>query len=100
VRLGGEVDDGVAACHRLPHRRRVADVALLEAVAGMAGMLGDVGRAGGVGEQVEIHDLDAPALAQQVAQEVAADEAAAARDEDAPSAHGTRTTEKSPSVSV
>ena len=87
VRLGGEVDDGVALGGQLPHERLVSDVGLHEAVAvacgGVVGQPGQVGRIPGVGELV--HDRDLVVRAGQApTHEGRADEAGTAGDQEPP----------------
>ena len=84
VALGGEVDDGVDLVDQLPDELGVADVALHEAVALAQRPAFDVEQVvgvAGVGQLVEVDDLVVVVLRQEVADEVAADEARAARDE-------------------
>ena len=59
----------------------VAEVDLLEAVAGIGFQAADVGGMTGVGEAVEIDECRDPGLVDELADEVGADEAAAAGDE-------------------
>ena len=82
VRLGGEVDDRVAALGRARDRIGVADRAVHEAVALVVGDVGQVGRVAGVRERVEVHDLDVVMAPQQPPHEMRADEPAAAGHED------------------
>ena len=63
------------------HGVAVGDVALDEAIARMLGDIGEVGEIAGVGEAVEVDDGDLRFRFEQVVDEVAADEAAAAGDE-------------------
>ena len=81
VALCGVVDDGVVARHQLVEQRGVADVAHdeLHAVGGQAR---DVLGVAGVGQLVQNRDVDARVVVHDVVHEVAADEAAAARDDD------------------
>ena len=81
VALGGVVHDGVVARHQLIEQPGVADVAHdeLHAVGGQAG---DVLGVAGVGQLVQYGDVDARVVIDHVVHEVAADEAAAARDDD------------------
>ena len=83
VALGGVVHDGVVARHQLIEQRGVADVAHdeLHAVGGQAG---DVLGVAGVGQLVQDGDVDVRVVVHDVVHEVAADEAAAARDDDVP----------------
>ncbi len=78
VALGREVDDRVGAAGGGADGLRVGHVALDETVAGVAGEVGEVGEVAGVGEAVEVQDGDGGVGLEQVADEVAADEAAAA----------------------
>lgn len=82
VGLGGVVDDGVGPGHEAVDQVGVADVAHdeLDAVRGQAR---DVVGVAGVGQLVEHGDVDARVLAHDVVDEVGADEAAAAGDDDA-----------------
>lgn len=81
VALGGVVHDRVVARHQLVEQRGVADVAHdeLHAVGGQAR---DVLGVAGVGQLVQDGDVDARVVVDHVVHEVAADEAAAARDDD------------------
>ena len=81
VALGGVVDDGVVARHQPVQQLRVADVAHdeLDAVGGQAR---DVLGVAGVGQLVQDGHVDARVVVHDVVHEVAADEAAAARDDD------------------
>ena len=80
--LGGVVDHGVGPGHEAVDERGVADVAHdeLDAVGGEPGDVLGVAR---VGQLVEHGDVDAGVLAHDVVDEVGADEAAAAGDDDA-----------------
>ena len=82
VGLGGVVDHGVRPGHEAVDERGVADVAHdeLDAVGGQAR---DVLGVAGVGQLVEHGHVDARVLAHHVVDEVGADEAAAAGDDDA-----------------
>lgn len=82
VGLGGVVDHGVGPGHEAVDERGVADVAHdeLDSVRGQAR---DVVGVAGVGQLVEDGDMDAGVLAHDVVDEVGADEAAAAGDDDA-----------------
>ena len=82
VGLGGVVDHGVGPGHEAVDERGVADVAHdeLDAVGGEPGDVLGVAR---VGQLVEHGDVDAGVLAHDVVDEVGADEAAAAGDDDA-----------------
>lgn len=81
VGLGGVVDDGVVARHQLIEQPGVADVAHdeLNAVGGQAR---DVLGVAGVGQLVQDGDVHVGVVVDHVVHEVAADEAAAARDDD------------------
>ena len=82
VGLGGVVDHGVGLGHEAVDQVGVADVAHdeLDAVGGQPGDVLGVAR---VGQLVEHGDVDAGVLAHDVVDEVGADEAAAAGDDDA-----------------
>ena len=79
--LGGVVHDRVVARHQLIEQGGVADIAHdeLHAVGGQAG---DVLGVAGVGQLVQDGDVDVRVVVDHVVDEVAADEAAAARDDD------------------
>ena len=81
VALGGVVDDGVVARHQPVQQPGVADVAddELHAVGGQAR---DVLGVAGVGQLVQDGDVHPGVVVDHVVHEVAADEAAAARDDD------------------
>ncbi len=81
--LGSEVEHHVHLRHELVHQLGVADVAPHEAVAGVAFHVPQVGRVAGVGELVQVDHPAAGVTLKQVEDEVAADEAAAAGDQDA-----------------
>lgn len=81
VGLGGVVDDGVVARHDLVEQLGVADVAHDEFDA-VGGQAGDVLRVAGVGQLVQDGDVHPGMVVDHVVHEVAADEAAAARDDD------------------
>ena len=83
VALGGVVHDGVVARHQPVQQLRVADVADDELHA-VGGQPGDVLGVAGVGKLVQDGDVDARVVVHDVVHEVAADEAAAARDDDVP----------------
>ncbi len=83
VALGGVVHDGVVARHQLIEQPGVADVAHDELHA-VGGKPGDVLGVAGVGQLVQYGDVDARVVIDHVVHEVAADEAAAARDDDVP----------------
>jgi len=72
-----------AALDRTRGNLGVADIALDERVTRVAGNIGDIGLAGCVGHLVEIDDLDVRAALHDEADEMAADEAAAAGYENA-----------------
>lgn len=81
VALGGVVHDGVVARHQLIEQRGVADVAHDELHA-VGGQPRDVLGVAGVGQLVQHGDVDVRVVVHDVVHEVAADEAAAARDDD------------------
>ena len=81
VALGGVVHDRVVARHQPVQQLRVADVADDELHA-VGGQPGDVLGVAGVGQLVQDGDMDARVVVHDVVHEVAADEAAAARDDD------------------
>ena len=81
VGLRGIVDDRVVARDDAVQQLRVADVAHDELHA-VGGQPGDVLGVAGVGQLVQHGDVDARVVAHDVVHEVAADEAAAARDDD------------------
>ena len=87
VALCGVVDDGVVARHQLVEQRGVADVAHDELHA-VGGQPGDVLGVAGVGQLVQDGDVDVGVVVDHVVDEVAADEAAAARDDDVPGGEG------------
>src|SRR5215470_6215837 len=82
VRLGREVHDGVDPAARVTHDLGVADVALDERVARVALEIGQVGGISRVGQLVEIDDAVVRVRGEDVADEVGADEAAAAGDQE------------------
>jgi len=82
VSLGREVDDGVGAGEGRAHDTGVADVPAHERVARVALDVAQVLEVAGVGEFVEVDDLDVLMGAQQVTDEVRADEPGAAGDKD------------------
>ena len=82
VGLGGVVDHGVGPGHEAVDERGVADVAHDELDA-VGGQPGDVVGVAGVGQLVEYGDVHLRVLAHHVVDEVGADEAAAAGDDDA-----------------
>lgn len=81
VALGGVVHDGVVARDDPIEKRGVADVADDELHA-VGGQPGDVLGVAGVGQLVQDGHVDAGVVVHHVVDEVAADEAAAARDDD------------------
>ena len=81
VALGGVVHDCVVPRHQLIEQPGVADVAHDELHA-VGGKPGDVLGVAGVGQLVQDGDVDARVVVHDVVHEVAADEAAAARDDD------------------
>ena len=81
VGLGGVVHDGVVAGDYLVEQLRVTDVSHDELHA-VGGQPRDVLRVAGVGQLVEDGDVHARVVVDHVVHEVAADEAAAARDDD------------------
>ena len=81
VGLGGVVHDGVVAGHDLVQKGAVADVAHDELHA-VEGQPGDVIRVAGVGQLVQDGDVHLGVVVHDVVHEVAAYEAAAARDDD------------------
>ena len=83
VALGGVVDDRVVAGDQPVQQLRVADVAHDELHA-VGGQPGDVLGVAGVGQLVQDGDVDVRVVVHHVVDEVAADEAAAARDDDVP----------------
>lgn len=83
VALGGVVDDRVVARHQPIEQPRVADVADDELHA-VGGQPGDVLGVAGVGQLVQDGHVHAGVVVDHVVHEVAADEAAAARDDDVP----------------
>ena len=82
VGLGGVVDHGVGLGHEAVDERGVADVAHDELDA-VRGQTRDVVGVAGVGQLVEHGDVDARVLARDMVDEIGADEAAAAGDDDA-----------------
>ena len=83
VGLGGVVHDGVVARDDLIEQLCVADVAHDELHA-VGGKPGDVLGVAGVGQLVQDGDVDVRVVVHHVVHEVAADEAAAPRDDDVP----------------
>lgn len=89
VALGGVVHDGVVAGYQPVQQLRVADVAHDELHA-VGGQTGDVLGVAGVGQLVQDGDVHPRVVVDHVVHEVAADEAAAARDDDVPGLEGLR----------
>ena len=83
VALGGIVHDGVVARYQPIEQPGIADVAHDELHA-VGGQPGDVLGVAGVGQLVQDGDMYARVVVHHVVHEVAADEAAAARDDDVP----------------
>ena len=81
--LGGVVHDGVVAGDQPVEQLGVADVAHDELHA-VGRQTGDVLGVAGVGQLVQDGDVDVRVVVDHVVHEVAADEAAAARDDDIP----------------
>ena len=81
VGLRGEVDDGVDPAAGVAHDLAVADVALEKRVARVVLEIGQVGGIPRVGQLVEIDDAVVRVRRQDVADEVGADEAASAGDQ-------------------
>ena len=83
VRFGGKIDDGAGLVlgEQLGDEVEVADVALDEDVARVALERGEVLEVAGVGQRVEVDD-GLVGMGQPVEDEIAADEAGAAGDED------------------
>ena len=81
VRLGGEVDDAGRPFHQLADERRVCDIALDEPISRIVGDIAQVVLVAGVGQLVQVDDVGVLPPSQQAENEVAADEAAAARDQ-------------------
>src|SRR5947208_12373082 len=86
MRLGGEIDDGVALRRERVDKPRVADVAVDESIARPAFELDEIGQVAGVGELVEDGDLELWACLPQVAHKVGADESRRSGDEEPPEA--------------
>ena len=82
VGLGGEVDDGLDPGEEAPDQVPVPDVAHDEFVAGVLLDVAEVVQVPGVGQLVQVDDPRLLVAAQEKADEVAADEARPARDED------------------
>lgn len=87
VALGGVVDDRVVARDQPVEQPGVADVAHDELHA-VRGQPGDVLGVAGVGQLVQDGDVHPGVVVHDVVHEVAADEAAAARDDDVPGGEG------------
>ena len=78
-----EIDDRVNALgHEVVGERVVADVAMHEGMAVVAFQLGEVFEVSGIREIVEVDDADIVACTREMQDEVGADEAASAGDED------------------
>ena len=99
--LGGEVYDGIRLRHQLRDDSAITDIAAHEAVARVAFHIAQVVQVAGVGELVQV-DHVVVVLRQHVADEVAADEAGAAGDEQGSwrSHQGMCSLLKSPRISV
>lgn len=78
--FGGEVDDGIdeVFAQQPIHQRSITDVALNKGMPGRVGEIAQIVRRAGIGQQVEIDNVDIGVGRQQVADEIAADEAGAA----------------------
>ena len=87
VALGGVVHDGVVARDELIEQPGIADVAHDELHA-VGGEPRDILGVAGVGQLVQDGDVDVRVVLHDVVDEVAADEAAAARDDDVPGGEG------------
>ena len=85
VRLGGKVDHRVDRVlgEEAGHEGRVADVALRKDITRAAGEVGEVGGIAGVGQRIEVDEPreGRARFSETLADEVGADEAAAAGDE-------------------
>ena len=85
VGLGGEIDDGeeLVLAHQLVHEVGIGDVRVEElvALAVLGGQAGDVGDIARVGQRIHVGDEFRGVMFQDVADEVAADKAAAAGNE-------------------
>ena len=84
MRFGGEmhdVGDGVLLDHA-QGRNLVPQIHLLENILGMFGNVFEVGQMSGVGEAVEVDELGDSRIVHDVLDQVRADEASAARDEE------------------
>ena len=81
MRFGGEVDDSVDLVlgEEFCDEGGVADVAVGENVARVAGEVGEIGRIARVGPDVEVHNGDGAAAAQDVPDEIRPDKAKASR---------------------
>ena len=79
MRFGREVHDGIRLAHQIVNQLGIADIALDQAHALRIGSL-QGGRVAGVGELVQHHDVVGGGL-QDVVDEVGADEAGSAGDE-------------------
>src|SRR6516225_2562553 len=83
-----EVDDARAAItDDASHGHAIGDVAVDETITWIVANVLEVGEIAGVGEQVQINNADIGIGFEKIADEIAADEAAAARDQDRTS-HG------------
>ena len=82
VGLGGEVDHRGHVAHDGIDHHAVGDVAAHEAVARMRGNVGKVLQIAGIRQGVEVDDVILRMMLQDVADEVRADEAGAAGDQD------------------
>ena len=85
MRFGGEMDDCVNAMvtKQFVHERAVANVAFDEGVTDGIGKIAEVFEATGVGQGIEVDDVDAGIGLESVPDEIASDEACAAGDEEA-----------------
>jgi hypothetical protein len=83
VSLCRQMHDRVDSLERALHRKRIANVTLQEAVAGMLGHTLQVLEIPRVGEQVEVDDLDVAPFREEQANQVRTDESGAAGDQDA-----------------
>ncbi len=76
MRLGRKIDDGIHAVADCgAHGLRIADVALEEMVARLAFHVAQVGGIAGIGDCVQVDDLEVRPFAQRDANEMRADEA-------------------------
>src|SRR5579883_171639 len=74
--LGREMDDAVNALDGGPHGLAVGNVAMHEAIARIVSRIRQVRQVAGVGQSVEIDDVDIGLVFENIVDEVAADEAA------------------------